>query len=192
MTSLKDHLATRRSIAIPALVEPAPSGGELDAILEMAVRVPDHGKLAPWRFVLIRGEAAVLLGRQMARIAERRESPLSEGKRSYEENRFRRAPLVIAVVSTARPHFKIPEWEQELSVGAVTMNLIHAIYAHGYASNWITEWVAYDEEAKAALGIAAEEKVAAFIYVGTPAEPPVERPRPALSAVVTEAVANGS
>lgn len=186
MTSLNDHLATRRSIAIPALNAPAPEGEQLDRILRMAMRVPDHGKLHPWRFILVRGEAAGRLGREMAKIAQAKEGPLSEGRRQFEENRFTRAPLVVAVVSTARPHFKIPEWEQELSVGAVTMNLIHAFYAEGYATNWITEWVAYDETAKAALGIAPEEKVAGFIYVGTPAEPPVERPRPSLAEIVTE------
>lgn len=187
MTELKDHLATRRSISIPALNEPGPTPEQLDRILAMTVRVPDHGKLAPWRFIVIRDEAARDLGLRMAEIAEAKEGPLSEARRRFEEDRFTRAPLVVAVVSTARPHFKIPEWEQHLSVGAVTMNLIHACYAEGFATNWITEWVTYDEEAKAALGIAPEEKVAGFIYVGTPSEPPVERPRPALADVVTYA-----
>lgn len=187
MTDLKDHLATRRSISIPALNEPGPTPEQLDRILTMTVRVPDHGKLAPWRFIVIRDEAARDLGLRMAEIAETKEGPLSEARRRFEEDRFTRAPLVVAVVSTARPHFKIPEWEQHLSVGAVTMNLIHACYAEGFATNWITEWVTYDEEAKAALGIAPEEKVAGFIYVGTPSEPPVERPRPALANVVTHA-----
>lgn len=187
MTDLKDHLATRRSISIPALNEPGPTAEQLDRILTMTVRVPDHGKLAPWRFIVIQDEAARDLGLRMAEIAEAKEGPLSEARRRFEEDRFTRAPLVVAVVSTARPHFKIPEWEQHLSVGAVTMNLIHACYAEGFATNWITEWVTYDEEAKAALGIAPEEKVAGFIYVGTPAEPPVERPRPALADVVTQA-----
>ncbi len=187
MTELKDHLATRRSISIPALNEPGPTNEQLDRILSMTVRVPDHGKLAPWRFVVIRGEAARDLGLRMAQIAEEKEGPLSEARRRFEEDRFSRAPLVVAVVSTARPHFKIPEWEQHLSVGAVTMNLIHACYAEGFATNWITEWPTYDEAAKAALGIGPEEKVAGFIYVGTPSEPPVERPRPALADVVTEA-----
>jgi nitroreductase len=189
LTDLQTHLATRRSVSIPAVGEPAPSGEELERILTLAVRVPDHGKLAPWRFILIRSEAAARLGREMAELAEAREGPLSEAKRAFELNRFTRAPLVIAVVSTARPHFKIPEWEQELSAGAVTMNLVHALYAHGYTATWVTEWVAYDEAAKAALGISTEEKVAGFLYVGTPSEPPVERPRPALSEVVSEAPA---
>ncbi|MFD2238476.1 nitroreductase family protein [Aureimonas populi] len=191
MTSVQDHLATRRSIPIPALAAPAPEGDELARILSLAVRVPDHGKLAPWRFILIRGEPAAALGRAVAGLAERREGPLSEARRAFEENRFIRAPLVVAVVSTAGPHVKIPEWEQVLSAGAVTMNLIHAVHAHGYAANWITEWVSYDEDAKALLGVSPEEKIAGFIYIGTPSEPPSERPRPALADVVSEAQAPG-
>lgn len=189
MADVKDHLATRRSIPIPALRAPAPSGDELERILTLAVRVPDHGKLAPWRFILIRGEGARELGFEMARILSAKEGELSEARRAFEENRFTRAPLVVAVVSRAGPHVKIPEWEQVLSAGAVTMNLIHAVHAHGYAANWVTEWAAYDDAAKSALGIAPEEKVAGFVYIGTPSEPPSERPRPALADVVSEAKA---
>ncbi|RIY03234.1 nitroreductase [Aureimonas flava] len=187
MIDAKTLLATRRSVSIPALRAPGPSDGELRDILVAASRVPDHGKLTPWRFVLFRGEAAAATGRALAALAERREGPLSEGRRAYEEARFTRAPLVIGVVSTARPHFKIPEWEQVLSAGAATMNLIHAAHAHGFAANWITEWVAYDEEAKILMGIGPEEKVVGFVYVGTPSEVPSDRPRPELSAVVSDA-----
>ncbi|WP_185985121.1 nitroreductase family protein [Aureimonas mangrovi] len=187
MTNVKDHLAQRRSIAIPSLKAPAPTGDELDAILTLAVRVPDHGKLAPWRFILIRDKAAERLGATMAEIAARKDGELSEGRRNFELDRFTRAPLVVAVVSSAREHFKIPQWEQVLSAGAVTMNLIHAVHAHGYAANWITEWPAYDEEAKAALGIQPDEKVAGFVYIGTPEVGPTERPRPALADIVSEA-----
>lgn len=189
MADVKEHLATRRSIPIPALQEPAPTGEELERILTLAVRVPDHGKLAPWRFILIREENARALGHEMGRVLAAREGALSEARQAFEDNRFTRAPLVVAVVSTAAPHVKIPEWEQVLSAGAVTMNLIHAVHAHGYAANWVTEWVAYDEEAKAVLGIAPAEKVVGFVYIGTPSEPPSERPRPALAAVVSEAKA---
>lgn len=185
-------LATRRSVAIPALREPAPIGAELDEILTAAMRVPDHGKLAPWRFILFRGEAAGAIGRQIADLAERRDGSLAEGRRAYEEQRFTRAPLVIGVVSTAKPHFKIPEWEQVLSVGAATMNLIQAVHARGYGANWITEWVAYDDEAKRLMGIEPDEKVAGFIYVGTPGDRMSDRPRPALTERVTEAVARVS
>ncbi|MCM2505287.1 nitroreductase [Aureimonas altamirensis] len=189
MTELKHHLATRRSISIPDIKAPAPEGEELDSILRLAVRVPDHGKLAPWRMILIRGDAAAKLGETMADIAENKEGPLSEARRAFELDRFTRAPLVIAVVSRAGPHFKIPEWEQVLSAGALTMNLIHAMGAHGYAATWLTEWPAYDDEGKAALGISEDEKVAGFLYVGTPADERSERPRPELSDIVTLAKA---
>lgn len=187
MIDAKTLLATRRSVSIPALREPGPSEAVLGEILTAASRVPDHGKLAPWRFVLFRGNAAPALGKALAALAETREGPLSEARRAYEEARFTRAPLVIGVVSTAKPHFKIPEWEQVLSAGAATMNLIHAAHAHGFAANWITEWVAYDDEAKRLMGIAAEEKVVGFVYIGTPSEVPSDRPRPELSAVVSDA-----
>ena len=188
MNAPKDFLAARRSAAIPALLAPAPSGAELDDILRIASRVPDHGKLSPWRFILFRGEPAVSLGKALARILERREGqPLSETRRAFEEGRFTRAPLVVGVVSTARPHVKIPEWEQVLSAGAATMNLIHAAHASGYGANWITEWPAYDEEAKAVLGIKPDEKVVGFVYIGTANETQSERPRPELSSVVSEA-----
>ncbi|WP_062203033.1 nitroreductase [Aureimonas sp. AU12] len=193
MTDAKTLLATRRSVPIPALVEPAPTADELTAILTAATRVPDHGKLAPWRFILFRGEAAAAISLKLADLADSKNgSPLGEGRRAFEEQRFTRAPLVVGVVSTAKPHFKVPEWEQVLSAGAATMNLIHAAHAHGYGANWITEWVAYDEDAKALMGIAADEKVVGFIYLGTPKDAPSDRPRPELSAVVTEAAMPGA
>jgi len=193
VTDAKTLLATRRSVPIPALAEPAPTADELTAILTAATRVPDHGKLAPWRFILFRGEAAAAIGLKLADLADRKNgSPLGEGRRAFEEQRFTRAPLVVGVVSTAKPHFKVPEWEQVLSAGAATMNLIHAAHAHGYGANWITEWVAYDDDAKAVMGIAADEKVVGFNYLGTPKDAPSDRPRPELSAVVTEAAMPGA
>ncbi|MEX6505022.1 nitroreductase [Jiella sp. M17.18] len=181
-------LSTRRSIPIPMLAEPAPAGTELDEILTIAARVPDHGKLAPWRFVLYRGEAAARIGEALADLAQSRETePLSETRRRVEATRFTRAPLVVGVVSRAREHVKIPIWEQVLSGAAAAMNLVNAAHAKGYAANWVTEWVAYDDGAKAILSIAPEEKVIGFIHIGTPQEPPSERPRPALADIVTEA-----
>ncbi|WP_279483036.1 nitroreductase [Aureimonas sp. SK2] len=187
MIDAKTLLATRRSVSIPGLQAPGPSEAELGEILSAASRVPDHGKLAPWRFILFRGAAAPAIGRALADLAERREGPLSDARRAFEEARFTRAPLVVGVVSTAKPHFKIPEWEQVLSAGAATMNLIHAAHARGYAANWITEWVAYDEDAKALMGIAPEEKIVGFVYIGTASEVPSDRPRPDLAAVVSDA-----
>ena len=193
MTEATHLLATRRSIPIMMLAGPAPSGEELDRILTIAARVPDHGKLAPWRFILYRGEAAAGIGRALATLVAAREGErMTETRETVEAGRFTRAPLVVGVVSTAKEHVKIPVWEQQLSGGAAAMNLVNAVHAHGYAANWVTEWVAYDDEAKAILGIAPEERVIGFVHVGTPTEPPSERPRPDLSAIVTEAQAPGA
>lgn len=183
-------LSTRRSIPIPMLGLPAPSEAELETILTIGARVPDHGKLVPWRFIVYRGAPAAAIGEALAGLIEARDgAPLSEGRRRVETTRFTRAPLVIGVISTAGEHVKIREWEQVLSGGAAAMNIVNAVHAMGYAANWVTEWMAYDDEAKALLGVAPAEKVIGFIHVGTPQEPPVERPRPALSEIVTEAVA---
>ena len=188
LTDATTLLATRRSIPIPLLAEPAPAGDELDEILTIAARVPDHGKLAPWRFVLYRGAVSMAIGEALAALVQEREDePIGEPRRRAETARFSRSPLVIGVVSTAAEHVKIPVWEQQLSGAAVAMNLVNAVHAKGYAANWVTEWVAYDEAAKAILGIAPHEKTIGFIHVGTPSEPPSERPRPALADIVTEA-----
>ncbi len=188
MPDAQTLLATRRSVPIPMMAEPGPSNEQITQILTAASRVPDHGKLAPWRFILFRGEAADAIGSALAARAEAIEGgPLSPSRQTYEEGRFRRAPLVIGVVSTARPHFKIPEWEQVLSAGAATMNLMQAAHALGFGANWITEWPAYDEEAKSIMGILPEEKVVGFIYIGSPTEAPSDRPRPDLAAIVSEA-----
>ncbi|MBO0663393.1 nitroreductase [Jiella sp. MQZ9-1] len=193
MTDAIELLSTRRSIPIPMLAEPAPSGEALDHILTIAARVPDHGKLAPWRFVLYRGDAAVKVGEALAGlVAEREGERMTETRQTIEAERFTRAPLVVGVISTAKAHVKIPIWEQELSGGAVAMNLVNAVHAHGYAANWVTEWVAYDDEAKAILGITPEEKVVGFIHIGTPSVPPSERPRPDLAEIVSEATATGA
>ncbi|BDA84912.1 nitroreductase [Aureimonas sp. SA4125] len=189
MSDITRALETRRSVTIPALQLPAPDAEQLATMLTIAARVPDHGKLAPWRFILYRGAVAVSIGKALVALAESREGPLSEVRRDAEERRFSRSPLVVGVVSTARPHVKIPEWEQVLSAGAATMNLIHAAHSMGFGANWVTEWVAYDDEAKRILGISADEKTVGFIHVGTPIEPPQDRPRPSLADIVTDAVA---
>lgn len=189
MTETTRYLESRRSIPIPALGLPAPDSGEVEAMLTIAARVPDHGKLAPWRFILYRGEVAVKIGKALADLAETRDGPLSDARRAMEEGRFSRSPLVVGVVSTAQPHVKIPEWEQVLSAGAAAMNLVHAAHSMGFAANWVSEWVAYDDAAKAILGISPAEKTVGFIHIGTPTTPPVDRPRPALADIVTEAIA---
>ena len=178
MTETTRFLESRRSIPIPALGLPAPDDTQIEAILTIASRVPDHGKLAPWRFVVYRGDIAVKIGKALAAVAEARDGPLGEGRREMEERRFSRSPLVIGIVSTAKPHVKIPEWEQELSAGAVCMNLLHAVHAEGYVGGWLTGWPAYSDAVRDGFG-AAPERIAGFLFAGTPSRELDERPRPA-------------
>lgn len=182
---LIDYLAVRRSIPAFQMSEPGPTTDELEQILTLAVRVPDHGKIAPWRFVVYRGEERGRIGEELLAMAVQKNPDLSEEMVNVERTRFTRAPVVIAVVSTAAPHVKIPEWEQVMSAGAVCLNLLMAANAVGFVSNWLTEWFAYDERAYPLLGIKPGEKVAGFIHVGSTTFPAVERPRPALADVVT-------
>ncbi|SSC73342.1 unnamed protein product [Ciceribacter sp. T2.26MG-112.2] len=182
---LIDYLATRRSVPAFQMCEPGPSTAELEQILTLAVRVPDHGKIAPWRFVVYRGAERARIGEALLAMALKKNPELSEEMIGVERARFTRAPVVIGVISTAGPHVKIPEWEQLMSAGAVCLNLLMAANAHGYVSNWLTEWFAYDEKAHPLLGIKPGEKVAGFIHIGSTTFPITERPRPALGDVVT-------
>ena len=179
--AMRDYLATRRSVPANSLAGPAPDDATLQTILTMAVRVPDHGKLAPWRFIVFEGDASVAAGQAFARIAGGTDPERAQA----EAERFSRAAMVIAVVSRAAEHPKIPEWEQVLSAGAVCLNLIHAAAAHGFRAQWLTEWIAYDERARAAIGLAPDERVAGFIYLGRAQIVPTERARPVVAELVT-------
>lgn len=179
-------LLTRRSQACNTLSLPAPDDKALEVLLTAATRVPDHGKLAPWRFIVLRGEARHMAGEKLLAIVEAREGPLDETRRKQELERFSRAPLVIAVVSKAAKHPKIPVWEQQLSAGAVCMTLLHAAHAMGFAAQWLTEWIAYDADVKSLLGVGEDERIAGFVHIGTPTVPPTERPRPDLATIVSE------
>jgi nitroreductase len=182
---LIDYLKTRRSMPAFQMKEPGPSKSEIEEILTLATRVPDHGKLAPWRFIVMTGEARARITAELAVIAKGDKPDLSDEMKLVEENRFLRAPVVIAVVSRAVPHFKIPEWEQVMSAGAVCLNMVIAANALGYVSNWLTEWMAFDERAHRILGVEPGEKVAGFIHIGSTDFPVVERPRPDLAEIVT-------
>lgn len=181
-----DFLSRRRSVKPDKLSAPAPTAAELETILTIASRVPDHKKLAPWRFIVIEGDARARLGEVVAEacIAAEKEPP-SHVRLDTERGRFMRAPMVIAVVSRVTPHRSAPEWEQVLSAGAACLNLCLAANALGYGTSWISEWVAYNQTIGAALGLGENERIAGFIYVGTPSERPEERERPALADIVT-------
>jgi len=185
MNETIDLLRRRRSVPAAFLAAPGPRPEELETLLTIASRVPDHGKLAPWRFIIIEGEAREEVGRRMADILARRDADTPEARLEEERQRFAKAPLVVTVVGRAAEHVKIPVIEQVYSAGAVCLNLEIAAHAMGYAACWLTEWVAYDAEARAALGLAAEETIVGFIHVGTPTIQPTDRPRPSLEDIVS-------
>jgi nitroreductase len=178
-------LATRRSASAVTLTAPAPGPEEIDILMRLATHVPDHGKLAPWRFVILEGEPKSRFAGRLEALARARGDQTAAAKLA----KLKIPPLAIAVISAPRDG-PIPEWEQRLSAGAVCTTLLYAALALGYGANWITDWYAYDAEAKAILGLSPdkdglEEKVAGFILLGTPREPPLERERPDPAALVS-------
>jgi nitroreductase len=185
MNATLDLLRTRRSVAPHLLGDPGPTAAELEAILSIAVRVPDHGRLAPWRFVVIEGEARARIGEVIAAAFVIDQPGADPARITQERNRLARAPTVVAVVSRAKPHVKIPEWEQVLSAGAAAMTLVVAANAMGYATSWITEWYAFDRRVLDALGLEPAERIAGFVHIGRPLDEPVDRVRPDLATIVT-------
>lgn len=181
-----DLLRSRRSGSAKTMKGPGPDRAQIDTLLACASRVPDHGKLAPWRFILFSGEARTRFGNVLAEAVRKSDPSVSDERVLQERNRFLRAPVVIGVVSKVRKGVPIPEWEQVLSAGASCQTLLVAAHAMGFVANWITEWYAYDPHVRAHLQLAEEERIAGFIYIGHPAEPLVDRPRPALETIVTE------
>lgn len=169
-------LARRRSSKLMHLAEPAPSSAEIDALIALAARVPDHGKLGPWRFVVIDGEARARAGAALADVIKD-DDGVDAGRIEFVRGTFLRAPACVMVVSAPQPSKKVPEWEQQLSAGAVCYNLLLAAHALGYAGCWLTEWHAFDARAAAALGVSEAERIAGFIYLGTPSVGAAERVR---------------
>lgn len=167
-------LSRRRSPMPDHLVAPGPGRSEIDRLIEIALRVPDHGRLSPWRLVVIAGDAKQRWVDQLLELCEVRDDML---KTRVSTRKLLNAPLAIVVVSTPIHGHKIPEWEQMLSAGAVCMNLLNGAHALGYGANWLTGWHAYDLQARALLGLDVEQKVAGVILVGSIATEPSERPR---------------
>ena len=184
MNETLDLLKTRRSAKVPMLTEPGPDPEALEALLAVAARVPDHGKLAPWRFIVFSGDARAEAGAIIADVFAAAQPGTDDRRLEIERRRFS-APVVIAVVSRATPGGKIPEWEQLLSAGAVCMNLTVAANAMGYATCWLTEWYAYDRAVLDRFGLAPHEKIAGFVHIGTAPEPREDRDRPVLADLVT-------
>jgi len=179
MTSpIIDFLLTRSSVPIADLHEPAPGDDQIATMIAAATRVPDHGRLAPWRFILYRGDARIEIGKKLAALAEQREGPLPEARRNQELARFSRAPLVIGVVSSPKESIKIPQWEMLLSGGMAALNLMLAANALGYGTNMITNWYSDVPEGRAILGLSPQERVVGFVHIGKHAGEVLQRQRP--------------
>src|SRR5215813_13584468 len=191
MPDALELLRTRRSLKPVELVAPGPTAAEIETLLTVASRVPDHGKLTPWRFIVFEGEARLKAGAAIEAVFRAKYPEAKPEQIEYEQKRLARAPLVIAVVSRAGPHVKIPELEQVLSAGAAAMSLVLAAHALGYGANWITEWYAYDRGVLDALGLKDNEKIAGFVHIGSPAHPAEDRPRPQLAEIATRFEVSG-
>lgn len=178
-------LKTRRSVKPREMSGPGPSPSELETILTIGARVPDHGKLAPWRFIIFEGEARLRAGEVIAGVFAKKNPNASPADIEIEKRRLTDAPLVIGVVSLTKPHPKVPPWEQELSAGASAMNIVTAATALGYGACWLTGWFAFDRDVLDGLGLKADEKLAGLIHIGKVTKPNEDRPRPVLSEIVT-------
>ncbi len=173
-----DLLLQRRSHPSRQLRDPGPDAAQLRALVEAALRVPDHGKLAPFRIIGVRREAGRVLGERLAAIAAGREPAASAEALDKDRSRFDRAPLCLVVVARLMEGHKIPVQEQLLSAGCVAHNLLLGAQALGFGAQWITGWPAYDREAAAQFGLATDEHAIAFIHIGTRDGDAPERPRP--------------
>lgn len=185
MSEMIDLLLTRRSVVAGSMTQQGPSKAEVETILTAGHRVPDHGKLGPWRFILFEGEARAAFGTVLQDAFAQANPKEGAERAALETLRFARVPTVVAVISRVVDHIKIPKWEQQLAAGAVCQNMLVATTALGYASQWLTEWYAYDETVADALGLGEGERVAGFIYLGGKEAQPTERVRPDLNERIT-------
>ena len=177
-----DFLLTRRSRPAKTLAAPGPDRAALEPILTAALRVPDHGKLEPWRLIVLEGAALARLARLAADLGEASGRALEQTAKGVSQ--FAESPLCVAVVAVPRPTDKVPAWEQDLSAGCVCLNLVSAALAAGWGACWLTGWPAYDAAFLSGLGLAPGERIAGFVHIGTETAAPPERPRPDLSATV--------
>jgi nitroreductase len=184
-SSLLAFLRTRKSASAKAMTGPGPTAAQLAEMLQLAVRVPDHGKLAPWRFISFAGAVRGQLGAHFKARWQELHPEHGPEILAFVAGMLERAPLAVAVVSTAATHPKIPVWEQQMSAAAVCFNLVLAAQALGFDAQWQSDWIAYDEKAKAAMGVKPEEAVAGIIYIGKTSAPLEDRPRPDAAALHT-------
>jgi nitroreductase len=182
-----DLLLSRRSVLAANIAPPGPDDEALQTMLRIATRVPDHGKLTPWRIQVLREDGQRRLGDLLAGLFAEANPAATEKQVNFERNRLQRAPLLLAVTAKIRPNHKIPEMEQLLSAGAVCYSLLISAKALGYAAQWLTEWPAYRPEVVEALGHDPQtDRIVGFVYLGTATEPPAERPRPELADIVSD------
>ena len=183
--ALRDYLKTRRSVGIGFLKDPGPTSEQLDEILTIGTRVPDHGKFVPWRLVVIEGDARAKAGEKLAAIQKARNPALDDASLDNERRQFLPAPVTIGVLLSPKPNPKAPEMEQLLSAGNVCFNLSHAAFALGFAASWTNKWYGFDPEAQQMLGARGGERFVGFVHIGTPTTVIEDRDRPDLSKVVT-------
>lgn len=182
-----DVLLKRRSVPARAMVEPGPDAAALERILRAGTRVPDHGKLTPWRIQILRKDGQRRLGKAMAEIFARENPDATEALIEATRQKPALAPLLLVVILKPQARPNVPELEQILSGGALCQNILVAAHAQGHCGSWITGWAAFHPEVIELLGHnPATDKIIGFIYLGTPAEPMEDRPRPALSDVASE------
>jgi nitroreductase len=179
-------LQQRHSAPSRQLGEPAPDASSLRSLLEAAIRVPDHGKLVPFRLIELRGQDKLTFGERLTERAIRRDPALPEAKREKERLRYTFAPLVLVVVARLHDDAGIPEIEQKLCAGNVAYNILLGAYALGFGAQWLTGWAAYDPEVATLLGLANNECVIGFIHVGTPQADIPDRDRPALDHLLSQ------
>ncbi len=184
--NLIDLLDSRRSVPSRQLGEPGPTPAQLERLFAAAIRVPDHGKLTPWRLLTIRGDARRRLGAQLAEIHRRNDPQAPDAVLAKDRDRFSYAPLIVAVIARVQANPKVPEQEQVLSAGYVAYNLLLGAQALGFGAQILTGWAAYDPEVARLLGLAGNERVVAFVHVGSAREAAPERTRPAPADIVTE------
>lgn len=183
-----EFLGQRRSVPSKLLGEPGPDDVQLRELLTLAVRVPDHGKLEPWRFVRIAGEARHALGAKLVALRLARDAGTEPTALDKDRARFTHAPLVLAVIGRILPGHKIPEQEQILSAGCVCFNLLLGAQALGYGAQWLTGWPAYDRGLAGAFGLQPHERIVGFVHIGTPQGEMPERPRPDPLALLSDVI----
>lgn len=179
------QLATRRSGKARDMVAPGPDAATLDAMLALAMRVPDHGKLAPWRFIIVSEDQRAAFAELLKRAWIKENPGAAEQNLSALDQFAHQAPTLVVLVSTPVIESKIPLWEQQLSAGSAAMNLLHAAHAHGFVGNWLTGWAAYSPAVTAAFGLGPDDRIVGYFFFGSPARALEERPRPDFDAVVS-------